>query len=259
MPEVSNQGVKIRYEMTGQGRPLVLLHGWLCDRSWWAETGYIDDLRQDHRLVLVDMRGHGESDKPHDGAAYHAASFAGDVLAVADAEGLDRFAIWGLSYGGWVGWQTADAAPLRVSALITTGSWDPSPGTQEDWLKYTEPDLEVIRSRGIAAVIEQFEDERFQFPDAVRRVLLRSDPEAMIACQSSELVSDGVADLEGFPVPALVIVGELEDPDGGAARTAAKIAHGESLTLAGMGHAAATAASGLTIPTARAFLERWSA
>jgi pimeloyl-ACP methyl ester carboxylesterase len=257
MPVISNLGVKIAYEVMGQGRPLVLLHGWLCDRSWWAETGYLDDLRRDHRLVCVDMRGHGQSDKPHEPAAYHAASFVSDVLAVADAEGLDRFAMWGLSYGGWVAWQTADSSPRRVPALISTGSWDPGPGTHEDWLAFTEPDLDVIRREGMSAVIDRYEDEHFQFPDAVRAAMLRSDPEAMIACQSSELTSDGVSSLEGFAVPALLIVGELEDEDGGAARTAAMIAHGESLMLPGLGHAAACAASDLTIPTARAFLDRW--
>ena len=100
MSTAVNDDVRISYEVTGDGRPLVLIHGWLCDRSWWAETGYVDALGRDHRLISVDMRGHGRSDKPRDPGAYRAACFAGDVLAVADAEGLDRFAIWGLSYGG---------------------------------------------------------------------------------------------------------------------------------------------------------------
>jgi pimeloyl-ACP methyl ester carboxylesterase len=99
MPIAINDEVRISYEVTGRGRPLVLLHGWLNDRSWWSETGYVEDLGRDHRLINVDMRGHGRSDKPHDPGAYRAACFAGDVLAVADAEGLGRFAIWGLSYG----------------------------------------------------------------------------------------------------------------------------------------------------------------
>jgi hypothetical protein len=70
MPEVRSGGVRISYEAVGEGRPLVLLHGWCCDRSWWTEPGYIDDLRSDHRLVNVDIRGHGASDKPHEAAAY---------------------------------------------------------------------------------------------------------------------------------------------------------------------------------------------
>ena len=78
----------------------MLLHGWCCDRSWWTEPGYVDELRSDHRLVNVDLRGHGASDKPHEAAAYTSDALTGDVFAVADAEGLDRFAIWGQSCGG---------------------------------------------------------------------------------------------------------------------------------------------------------------
>ena len=44
----------------------MLLHGWCCDRSWWTEPGYVDELRSDHRLVNVDIRGAGVSDKPHE-------------------------------------------------------------------------------------------------------------------------------------------------------------------------------------------------
>jgi pimeloyl-ACP methyl ester carboxylesterase len=64
VPEVSSGGVSISYETIGEGWPLVLLHGWCCDRSWWSEAGYVDELQVDYRLVNVDLRGHGESDKP---------------------------------------------------------------------------------------------------------------------------------------------------------------------------------------------------
>ena len=256
MPAVTNSGVRISYDVTGQGRPLVLLHGWLNDRTWWAETGYIDGLRRDHRVVSVDLRGHGRSDKPHEPSSYHAASFASDVLAVADAEGLERFAIWGLSYGGWVAWMTADAAPHRVAAMITTGSWDPRPAPDlpdsgED------PDLEVLRRGGMPALIERYEDDSYLFPPPIRAVMLRADPEAMIACQSSELLTDGIRDLESFPVPALLISGEREDEEGKAASISHLLPHGESLILPGLGHAAACAASSQTLPIARAFMDRW--
>ena len=111
MPEVSNHGVTIRYDVAGQGRPLMLLHGWCCDRSWWTEPGYVDELEDDHGLVIVDTRGHGASDKPHEAAAYTSAVLTADVFAVADAEGLNRFAIWGQSMGGGIAWATARCLP----------------------------------------------------------------------------------------------------------------------------------------------------
>ncbi len=257
MPEITNDGVRISYDVTGQGRPLVLLHGWLADRTWWAETGYVDDLRRDHRVVSVDLRGHGQSDKPHEPRAYHAETLASDVLAVADAEGLERFAMWGLSYGGWVGWMTADAAPHRVAALITTGAWDPRPAPVNPAETPEDPDLTVLRAEGMSALIERYEDDAYRFPPAIRAVMLRADPEAMIACQSNELLPDGIRDVDSFPVPALLIAGRREDEEGHAAAMAQRLPHGESLTLPGLGHAAVCAASSLTLPTARAFLDRW--
>jgi pimeloyl-ACP methyl ester carboxylesterase len=125
---VDSSDARIRYETIGKGRPLVLLHGWGVDRTSWTGAGYIDELERDYRLVNIDIRGHGASDKPHEPAAYTADVLVRDVFAVADAEGLDRFGIWGQSYGGWIAWMTAAADPRRVAAIVTSGAWDPRPG-----------------------------------------------------------------------------------------------------------------------------------
>lgn len=263
MPEVSNHGVRISYDVTGQGRPLVLLHGWSCDRSWWTESGYIDDLQRDYRVIKVDLRGHGKSDKPHEPSAYHSEMVNSDVLAVADAEGIDRFAIWGLSYGGWVAWMTANSAPERVAAIVTTGSWDPRPETyDEEWKEFDEGWLEAIRRRGMQGLVDLFrEEERDAFlrelPAWAQAVFLRADPQALLAIQSRELLGEGIPTLEGFPVPALLIAGEFEDEDDEAAVVAGMLSNGESLRLPGLGHGDACAASEFALPTARAFLDRW--
>lgn len=261
MPEVSNHGVTIRYDVAGQGRPLMLLHGWCCDRSWWTEPGYVDELRSDHRLVIVDTRGHGASDKPHEAAAYTSAVLTADVFAVADAEGLDRFAIWGQSMGGGIAWATAAASPERIAAIVTSGAWDPRPEPES-----TEPDeeLEALRRGGTEAFVDLFranDRDLFdrEFPPWARAVTLRADPEALIASAAPELSTDGIPDedLRSFPVPALLIAGELEDEDDDAAKVATMIPNGQSLRLPGLGHPGACAAAALTVPTARAFLDRW--
>lgn len=264
MPEVSNHGVRISYEVAGEGRPLMLLHGWCCDRSWWIEPGYVDELASDHRLVIADLRGHGRSDKPHEPAAYAPDALTGDVFSVADAEGLDRFAIWGQSYGGWIGWMTAAAAPERIGALVTSGSWDPRPPPQEP----TEPDEwnETLRRGGTSALVDLFREQDGaafdrEFPPWARAVTLRADPEALRAAQAPELWDEGIRDeeLKSYAVPTLLIAGELEDEQDDAATMARLILNGESLRLPGLGHGGACAASGLTVPTVRAFLDRWFA
>jgi pimeloyl-ACP methyl ester carboxylesterase len=262
MPEASNHGVTSSYDVVGEGRPLVLLHGWCSDRSWWFEPGYVDELNRDHLLVIVDLRGHGRSDKPHAGSAYRMDAMTGDVFAVADAEGLDRFAIWGQSRGGWIAWMTAAAAPERVAAIVTSGAWDPRPEPED----MTEIDewIEALRHGGTSALIERFRVEwgdafDDEFPPWAQAVTLRADPAALIASRAPELWTEGIPDedLRAFPVPTLLIAGELEDEDDDAANVAALIPNGQSLRLPGLGHAGTCGASALTVPTARAFLDRW--
>jgi pimeloyl-ACP methyl ester carboxylesterase len=261
MPEVSSRGARISYDVVGEGRPLMLLHGWCCDRSWWIEPGYVGELSRDHRLVLVGIRGHGASDTPHEAAAYTADAVTGDVFAVADAEGLDPFAIWGQSYGGWVAWMTAAAAPQRVPAIVTSGSWDPRPPAEEPTGRTSGSRSAArrdacagrpLRGRGRSSV-----RPRVPSLGAHRHPQSRSGRAARRAAHElwDEGISDG--DLRSFPVPALLIAGALEDAGDDAAKVAALIPNGQSLRLPGLGHGGACAASALAVPTARAFLDRW--
>ena len=257
MAEVRNGNVRISYDLIGHGRPLVLLHGWGVDRTSWAGAGYIDQLKTDHRLVNIDIRGHGESDKPHEAGAYTAELLVGDVSAVADAAGLDEFAIWGHSYGGWIAWMTASADSERVAAIVTSGAWDPRPELDQS---RPQEEVEVLKQGGARALLEWWKSEggeRFdrEFPPWIQATTLRADPEALQA-SFSQMWRTGIADneLESFPVPALLIAGELEDEGDGAAEVAARIPDGRRLRLGDLGHAGTCNASTLTVPTARAFL-----
>jgi pimeloyl-ACP methyl ester carboxylesterase len=257
---VDSSGTRISYETIGKGRPLILLHGWGVDRTSWTGAGYIDELESDYRLVNIDIRGHGASDKPHEPAAYTAAVLVRDVFAVADAEGLDRFAIWGQSYGGWIAWMTAATHPRRVAAIVTSGAWDPRPAERSE----TE-DFEALKQGGMNALLDRMRiasGERFdgEVPPWIQALALRSDPEALFASYSKMWV-DGLDDeaLRSFPVPALLIAGELEDERDAAAGIAAMIPRGQRLRLQGLGHVETCNASALTVATAREFLGRWVA
>ena len=65
MPCVDNKGVQIAYRVRGSGEPLVLIHGWSCEGRYWDEFGYVEELSNDFRVVIPDLRGHSESDIPH--------------------------------------------------------------------------------------------------------------------------------------------------------------------------------------------------
>jgi pimeloyl-ACP methyl ester carboxylesterase len=260
MPEVVNDGVRISYDVSGEGPAIVLLHGWSCDRTWWNHAGFVGRLEQDNRVVNIDLRGNGRSDKPHEPAGYHMPLLEADVLGVADAEGIDRFTVWGLSYGGWVGWMLAADHPGRVNALVTSGAWDPAPEeVDESDDSYATGTVGALRRAGTAGLVEFYLDgvadrADIEYPVWAQQATLAADPEALVAMEAPELYAYGLTDLEAFPVPALLISGELEDPENDAAKTAARLPHGESLWLPGLGHGGACSASELSVPVARAFL-----
>jgi pimeloyl-ACP methyl ester carboxylesterase len=88
MPYATNKDIRIHYEVDGSGPPLVLQHGFTQKVKSWELAGYVDALRRQYRLIRVDARGHGDSDKPHDTAAYTLSAHSSDVVAVLDALNL---------------------------------------------------------------------------------------------------------------------------------------------------------------------------
>ena len=114
MPYAENAGVRIHYQIGGSSGPaLVLQHGLLQSIEDWYECGYVDALKPDYRLILVDARGHGASDKPHDPSEYPLEKRVDDVVAVLDATGNRKAHFWGYSMGGWIGFGLAWYPPHR--------------------------------------------------------------------------------------------------------------------------------------------------
>src|SRR5215467_2730373 len=100
MPYANHHGIRIHYQVDGDGPPLVLRHGFMSSLKSWYLCGYVDSLRTDYQLILIDARGHGGSDKPHDPTAYDLSLQAGDVVAVLDDLHLATANFWGYSGGG---------------------------------------------------------------------------------------------------------------------------------------------------------------
>jgi pimeloyl-ACP methyl ester carboxylesterase len=121
MSSAVNGRVRIHYEVEGNGMPLVLQHGFSQSLGDWYQAGYVDALKFDYQLILVDARGHGESDKLYNGTSYGLSSFVGDVVAVLDALGIERAHYWGYSMGGWIGFGMAKEARARLRGLIIGG------------------------------------------------------------------------------------------------------------------------------------------
>ena len=117
-----NDGVRIHYEIIGSGPPLVLQHGFTQSIEDWRNYGYVTSLRNRFRLILVDARGHGRSDKPHETHAYGHSKYVNDIVAVLDDAGMERAHYWGYSMGGWIGLGMLTQASGRVLKAIIGGA-----------------------------------------------------------------------------------------------------------------------------------------
>ena len=118
----SPDSVQIAYDCSGTGGPaIVLVHGGGSNRQDWHDAGYVSRLQEDFAVITLDLRGHGESDLPTDPADYTTDKIGRDILTVADACGVERFIIWGMSYGGKVSRYLA-AQSERVAKLILMGT-----------------------------------------------------------------------------------------------------------------------------------------
>ncbi len=111
-------GRRIAYRIIGEGpKTLVFTHGLLMDVRMFTRLAPTL-AKNGHRVVLVDMLGHGESDQPHEMVNYSMPQFGADVISLLDHLGLDQVVIGGTSLGANVSLEAAVAAPERVRAMV---------------------------------------------------------------------------------------------------------------------------------------------
>jgi len=126
-----HEGCSLHYEEYGQGEPLVLLHGLGSSCQDWELQ--VPELARHYRLILMDMRGHGRSDKPRDG--YSIATFSEDLLALLEHLQTGPVHVVGLSMGGMVGFQFAVDHPDWLRSLcIVNSAPEVKRRTRGDWI-----------------------------------------------------------------------------------------------------------------------------
>ncbi|MBI2709215.1 MAG: alpha/beta fold hydrolase [Actinobacteria bacterium] len=122
---VDANGVAIEYQVTGEGEPVVLLHGFPdTGRVWRHQVGALADAG--FRVIVPDMRGYGASDKPAAVEDYAIAHLAGDVVAVLDDAGAERAHVVGHDWGAAVAWAVSIFAPERVDRLVAMSVGHPA-------------------------------------------------------------------------------------------------------------------------------------
>jgi pimeloyl-ACP methyl ester carboxylesterase len=115
MPTIVHQGVTLAYEDRGAGGPaFVFVHGWTCNRSFFAPQA--EHFGRRHRVVCLDLRGHGESDKPE--GPYPISAYADDAAYLISELGLGKVVAVGHSMGGITVLQLAASHVDCVAAVV---------------------------------------------------------------------------------------------------------------------------------------------
>jgi len=114
----SVNGMQMYFEVYGEGRPLVLLHGFKASSQIWKPI--ILDFAKQHRVIVPDLRGHGRSTNPTKQFTHRQAAL--DVFGLLDLLKIDRFNAIGISSGGMALLHMATQRPERIEAMILIGA-----------------------------------------------------------------------------------------------------------------------------------------
>jgi len=212
MPKVERAGATIHYEASGSGPAIVFTHSFLCDSSVFAHQ--VAALQRHWRVINVDLRGHGRSSPALTPVSFY--DFAEDVIAVLDAEGVDR-AVWaGLSMGGFTSLRAALTRPERVAALVLM---DTDAGTAP-WGRRVQYALmrglarifgsSVMGSRVLPIMFGRTTlAEQPELCEAYRQRFVAMDTRSMLTVGSAvDARDDLVPKLGQISCPTLVVVGE---------------------------------------------------
>ena len=120
----NSNGARLSFKITGEGPPVVLLHGFSHSREEdWIVSGVYGKLSQDYQVIALDARGHGKSDKPHAPDSY-GIKMVEDIVHLLDHLEIEKAHIAGYSMGGFMALKMATLYPERISSLILGGaSW----------------------------------------------------------------------------------------------------------------------------------------
>jgi pimeloyl-ACP methyl ester carboxylesterase len=231
MPELKSfDGVRLHYEEEGTGAPVVLLHGLSSStKGNWQDPGIWARLVEpDRRVIGLDARGHGRSEKPHDPAAYEGDAMANDVGALVEHLALDGFDLVGYSMGAGTALRFA-LTDHQIRRLVLGGiggdprSWGEPGGRRatmaKRWLVGLEaPDPEAIEDPVARRARKVFSARR-------------NDLEAMVALLRANRVGlSGDLPFEKLTVPTLVVCG---DRDASPCELADALPDGTPLVLEG--------------------------
>lgn len=235
-------GTRVYFEDDGEGgAPVVILGGFLDPIELVRRAPIARALATfagEFRLIYVDHRGHGRSDKPHEAAAYAMSIRVADVVGVLDERCIERAHFIGISWGGRLCFGIGEHVPERIRSMVTIGQQPYAIDPDGPLARVVGEALAASTEQGIGSLVEAFEAIAGRYPDEVRDVYLACDAAAMRVAWHAAMEEGPVSeDLGGWNVPCLICVAE-DDVDffDQARRAAEEIPNAEFLSIGGTDH-----------------------
>jgi 3-oxoadipate enol-lactonase/4-carboxymuconolactone decarboxylase len=203
---------RVFYRLEGkQGAPvLILSHSIGADHGMWAQQA--EDLLPYFQVLRYDIRGHGASEVPR--GDYSTEQLGQDVIGLANFLGIQKFSFCGISLGGAIGQWLATNAPDRLTAIVLANT-SPQFGTRANW----DSRRKAVLENGMAAIVEMAMQRFFSaqtllrgdvHANAVKSVLLGTDPAGYAGCCAALRDFDSRELLRGIRIPTLLIVGDRD-------------------------------------------------
>jgi pimeloyl-ACP methyl ester carboxylesterase len=226
---VSDDGARIAYAVAGEGRPVVLIHGYASSREQnWGATGWISRLAQEgFRVVSFDCRGHGHSDKPHDAKAY-GPHMIEDILAVMDAAEMADAFVMGYSMGAMLAIRLLMLHPSRVRKAVAAGIGESYFAEHQAWRNMI---AEAMLTDDPSTIADR-EARKFRLFGGQKG----KDRLALAACMHSPRHMYRPEDLKASQRPVLVVAGENDTLVGSPFALASAFADGRAVILPNKDH-----------------------
>lgn len=254
---VAPDGIRLHYEITGSGPPVVFHVGAGGSADLWREAGYIDPLSGAYTCVLFDHRGHGESDHPTTPSANHIDRYADDVVGLIDHLGYSRVSFVGWSNAVIVALKAAQQHPERFDALVLFGPLARR-ATPEQIATSTKERLDALRDRGWWFLLDDMvAAETIPVPHWFLDRVTASDIRPFIAWQEARpqwnwSPWDAMPEIR---TPTLILAGELEDPDDVMGEAASLMPDAVRVRIPGREHINAFLHSEFVLPLLAQFLK----
>jgi len=237
MHKFNSAGVELAYETWGEGPPILLIHGFASNINVnWRDTGWVKTLTgAGYRVVALDNRGHGESEKLYDSALYSAPMMADDARRLLDHLKIEKTFVMGYSMGARISAFLTMQYPERVAAAVFAGLASRMitgvGGAEEIAVALEAPNLAAVTDRD-ARGFRIFADST------------KSDKAALAACIRSSRVKIKEEALAAIRCPVLVVAGELDEVAGDVAGLTSIIPGSKGVTLPKRNHMNAVGDSG---------------